>query len=1623
MRKHLFSRHKLILFMSVIFSSMLLANPMNSWEKIKTNQWLDSQLNVGLNIFSGWNSNQFFGTFDEGCTITTFPFNETFEADSASRICWTNEYVVGTSNWIYRAGSSGSGTGAHRTSHGGVLNASFSQSSQTANQTRLVSPMFDFTDRVESKLSFWYVNPTWGSDQSQLRVFYKTSADGAWTLIPGAEYISNVTAWTQVTLNLPESDDASEYYIAFEGINDYSYGIGVDDVKVESTQFAEGCLNDYYGMYPELVYFPNCIGHYEPITADAWGAEYALVNLIGGQTYYFKSSIETNIVTIANFAGNTVLKAGVGQVEFTPTATGNYRFLAHDDESCDDSSIQRMKLVKCGTITPISAPNYPCVKGDGIIGEVQDGFGINAEYRVADDFVVDEGFNLTVRQMTFDVLSSTAITQGTFNIRASENGSPGEILHTITLSAESSVLHNAGYGLKGYHVTFNLTTPIVLNSGTYWIEPEFLNTNSSTVYWQVNENGTTGGYVQFSEDFGDTWGEDFSVQSQAVFFIAGECGCLATDVPYLQDFTSAVVPGMPECTTVVNAGTGNNWATVNYTTTTNGFSGKVLRYSWNTNNAANSWFFTQGLNLEEGVTYQISYDYGAAGFSESMKVMFGNSNTPSGMTNLIADYPSFSHGKTSDTKTFTPSATGVYYVGFNAYSARDMFYLHLDNILIDVVPEEPVEGCLSTPNGAWPEFAQTPVCNGVPNLITDEGYFGEYSIINVVAGTEYTFSTDIETAYITIANSNATEILATGTGSLVWTAETTGTVRFITHENEDCLSSENLVSRMVACGEFVPYDPCAPEHDGLGNNGVGMVHSATAHYVVANDFNVLANTQFEINSVTARVVTQGGLPTTFEAMFFEGETGVGAQIGEAILGITPTSITPAGEFGNTGFTTYEVVLTFDEPLVFEATETEDKKYWIGLSGTPSTTNNNIFWVSYVYNLEDTLPTWQSANGGSTWSLYVSNGRNYEGIMSIDGTCSELEQPQEGCLEAEYGAYPEEAFTPACIGIPESITEGDIGWFGEYSIVNVTEGTEYVFSTDVATAFITIADGAGEIVFTTGTGSVTWTATLTGAIRYYTHENEDCLASEEWVDRMVTCGEIVPPPANDDCENAITVACGDSVTGSTVTATNSGGNSAGDVFYTFTGTGVAQNVTLSLCDSDFDTVLRVFTDCTLATEIAFNDDECGTRSELTFESDGTSTYYIMVEGWSITTGNYVLDVTCEDLDEEEPTEGCLEAENGAYPSTAYTPSCYGIPESITGGDWGWFGEYSLVNVTAGTEYIFSTDVATAFITISDEDGLVAYTTGTGTVTWTATATETIRYYTHENEDCLGSQNWVDRMVQCGEIVPPPPYDPCAPIHTGIATNGVGFVNNGADNYMAANDFNVLANAQFEVEKFTINVVTLGGAPTTFDMMFFEGDTAVGAQFGETLTSITPSSITENGTFGSTGYPVYSVEFTLPNTVIFPATATADKKYWVGISGQPTAAGNPVYWVSSDYVYTDTLPTYQSANGGATFDLFVSSTGATVEGDMIIDGECATLGLSDMSGAKFAYYPNPVKDVLNITTAKGIEKVEVFNLAGQSVMANGKVLNGQVNVSALTSGSYVFRVTLEGGHVETFKVIKK
>jgi len=161
--------------------------------------------------------------------------------------------------------------------------------------------------------------------------------------------------------------------------------------------------------------------------------------------------------------------------------------------------------------------------------------------------------------------------------------------------------------------------------------------------------------------------------------------CNATTTPYTLDFENATVPSLPGCTAVINAGSGNNWYTAN--NPGYGFTSKVLRYDYNSSNAANSWFFTQGVQLTGGTQYTIQFDYGDNlndSYSENLKVAYGASATVAAMTNVITDITGINTGAlTHGSYTFTPATTGVYYFGFNVHSAADQFYLYVDNINID----------------------------------------------------------------------------------------------------------------------------------------------------------------------------------------------------------------------------------------------------------------------------------------------------------------------------------------------------------------------------------------------------------------------------------------------------------------------------------------------------------------------------------------------------------------------------------------------------------------------------------------------------------------------------------------------------------------------------------------------------------------------------------------------------------------------------------------------------------------------------------------------------------------------------------------------------------------------------
>ena len=153
------------------------------------------------------------------CTITTFPWTEGFE-DNGTDLpnCWTQELVSGTTTtWSVETSP-----------HSGAYSAYLRKTTAEADIVNLVTPGLDLSG-LEPTLTFWLKIDGFGSMHDNLKIYYKTSTSGSWTLLQS--YTNAVSSWSMQTIALP--DGSSDYYIAFEGtVSGSGYGILLDDIEI-----------------------------------------------------------------------------------------------------------------------------------------------------------------------------------------------------------------------------------------------------------------------------------------------------------------------------------------------------------------------------------------------------------------------------------------------------------------------------------------------------------------------------------------------------------------------------------------------------------------------------------------------------------------------------------------------------------------------------------------------------------------------------------------------------------------------------------------------------------------------------------------------------------------------------------------------------------------------------------------------------------------------------------------------------------------------------------------------------------------------------------------------------------------------------------------------------------------------------------------------------------------------------------------------------------------------------------------------------------------------------------------------------------------------------------------------
>lgn len=188
-------------------------------------------------------------------------------------------------------------------------------------------------------------------------------------------------------------------------------------------------------------------------------------------------------------------------------------------------------------------------------------------------------------------------------------------------------------------------------------------------------------------------------------------------------------------------------------------------------------------------------------------------------------------------------------------------------------------------------------------------------------------------------------------------------------------------------------------------------------------------------------------------------------------------------------------------------------------------------------------------------------------------------------------------------------------------------------------------------------------------------------------------------------------------------------------------------------------------------------------------------------------------------------------------------------------------------------------------------------------------------------------------------------------------------------------------------------------------------------------------TRKGTDGTTDYPDrLEVRYSSAATTVNPSGTTGVGSFTsLGVSVNPNLLAGFVYpkvWTKYTFTITGVGSSEVPVKFG--FRYFVTSGGTNGSNSDIIGIDTfsidrETLAVSDVNKNAINIFPNPAKDVLNISSKENYKSVKIFNLLGQQVME--QTFNKEINISKLEKGVYMLNLTKPNNTVDNIKFIKE
>uniref|UniRef100_UPI00404B8B49 T9SS type A sorting domain-containing protein n=1 Tax=Flavobacterium sp. TaxID=239 RepID=UPI00404B8B49 len=193
--------------------------------------------------------------------------------------------------------------------------------------------------------------------------------------------------------------------------------------------------------------------------------------------------------------------------------------------------------------------------------------------------------------------------------------------------------------------------------------------------------------------------------------------------------------------------------------------------------------------------------------------------------------------------------------------------------------------------------------------------------------------------------------------------------------------------------------------------------------------------------------------------------------------------------------------------------------------------------------------------------------------------------------------------------------------------------------------------------------------------------------------------------------------------------------------------------------------------------------------------------------------------------------------------------------------------------------------------------------------------------------------------------------------------------------------------------TVSFTTLATPPSNNDCV-----NAIAVDCGDVVTGSTANGATDSGN-NSSADVWYSYSGAAGDITVSLCNNTAYDSYLRVFD----ACGGTEIAFNDDFCGAQSQLTF-TADGVTTYYIMVEGFSTNV-GDFELAVTCV-LSNGEFNANSFSAYPNPVKDVLNISYATEISSVTVINMIGQEVLSkNINATSSQVDMSQLRAGTYI------------------